>query len=90
MSEHVKEQVQMSFDAILTNDKDLAEQALKLDFTTNNMYEKVRASVETVVDVDPIPNFPRFYCSAKRHTIMNALEIIQAILPNLSLMRRLP
>ena len=53
MSEHVKEQVQMSFDAILTNDKDLAEQALKLDFTTNNMYEKVRGSVETVVDVDP-------------------------------------
>ena len=53
MSEHVKEQVQMSFDAILTNDNDLAEQALKLDFTTNNMYEKVRASVETVVDVDP-------------------------------------
>lgn len=53
MSEHVKEQVQMSFNAILTNDKDLAEQALKLDFTTNNMYEKVRASVETVVDVDP-------------------------------------
>lgn len=53
MSEHVKEQVQMSFDAILTNDKDLAEQALKLDFTTNNMYEKVRASVETAVDVDP-------------------------------------
>ena len=53
MSEHVKEQVQMSFDAILTNDKDLAEQALKLDFTTNNMYEKVRVSVETVVDVDP-------------------------------------
>ena len=53
MNEHVKEQVQMSFDAILTNDKDLAEQALKLDFTTNNMYEKVRASVETVVDVDP-------------------------------------
>lgn len=53
MSKHVKEQVQMSFDAILTNDKDLAEQALKLDFTTNNMYEKVRASVETVVDVDP-------------------------------------
>ncbi len=53
MSEHVKEQIQVSFDAILTNDKDLAEQALKLDFTTNNMYEKVRASVETVVDVDP-------------------------------------
>ena len=53
MSEHVKEQIQMSFDALLTNDKDLAEQALKLDFTTNNMYEKVRASVETVVDVDP-------------------------------------
>ncbi len=53
MSEHVKEQVEMSFNAILTNDKELAEQALKLDFTTNNMYEKVRSSVETVVDVDP-------------------------------------
>ena len=53
MSEHVKEQVQMSFNAILNNDKELAEKALKLDFTTNNMYEKVRSSVETVVDVDP-------------------------------------
>ncbi|AMD17742.1 PhoU family transcriptional regulator [Methanobrevibacter sp. YE315] len=53
MSEHVKEQVQMSFDAILNNDKKLAEQALKLDFTTNNMYEKVRSSVETIIDVDP-------------------------------------
>lgn len=53
MSEHVKEQVEMSFNAILNNDKELAEQALKLDFTTNNMYEKVRSSVETVVDVDP-------------------------------------
>ena len=53
MSGHVKEQVRMSFDAILNNDKELAEQALKLDFTTNNMYEKVRSSVETVVDVDP-------------------------------------
>ena len=53
MSEHVKQQVQMSFDAILNNDKELAEEALKLDFTTNNMYEKVRSSVETVVDVDP-------------------------------------
>ena len=53
MSKHVKEQVQMSFDAILGNDKELAEEALKSDFTTNNMYEKVRASVETVVDVDP-------------------------------------
>ena len=53
MSEHVKEQVQMSFDAILNNDKELAEQALKLDFTTNNMYEKVRASVETIIDLDP-------------------------------------
>ncbi|MCQ2970452.1 MAG: winged helix-turn-helix transcriptional regulator [archaeon] len=53
MAEHVKKEVQMSFDAILNNDEKMAEEALELDFTTNNMFEKVRSSVETVVNIDP-------------------------------------
>ncbi|WP_432645124.1 PhoU domain-containing protein [Methanobrevibacter sp.] len=53
MTEHVKKEVQMSFDAILNNDAEIADQALELDFTTNNMFEKVRSSVETVINIDP-------------------------------------
>lgn len=52
MAGHVKKEVQMSFDAILENDKSKAEEALELDFVTNNMFEKVRSSVETVVNID--------------------------------------
>ncbi|MGN0177283.1 MAG: PhoU domain-containing protein [Methanobrevibacter sp.] len=53
MAEHVKKEVEMSFEAILNNDKEIAKQALELDYTTNNMFEKVRSSVETVVNIDP-------------------------------------
>jgi len=53
MSNHVKKQVELSFEAILENDKDKAEEALELDFITNNMFEKVRSSVETVVNINP-------------------------------------
>lgn len=53
MAEHVKKEVQMSFDAIFNNNEKLAEEALELHFTTNNMFEKVRSSVETVVNINP-------------------------------------
>lgn len=53
MAEHVKKQVELSFESVLKNDKKLAEEALELDFTTNNMFEKVRSSVETIVNINP-------------------------------------
>ena len=53
MAKHVGKQVELSFEAVLENDKQIAEDALEMDFTTNNMFEKVRSSVETVVNINP-------------------------------------
>lgn len=52
MSQHIQKQLELSFEAILENDKQKANDALELDFTTNNMFEKIRSSVETVVNLD--------------------------------------
>lgn len=53
MARHIENQLELSFEAILENDKQKAKKALELDFTTNNMFEKIRSSVETVVNLDP-------------------------------------
>lgn len=53
MAQHIENQLELSFEAILENDKQKAKEALELDFTTNNMFEKIRSSVETVVNLDP-------------------------------------
>ena len=53
MAEHIENQLELSFEAILDNDKQKANEAIELDFTTNNMFEKIRSSVETVVNLDP-------------------------------------
>lgn len=53
MAEHVEKQIELSFKAVLENDDQIAEEALEMDFTTNNMFEKVRSSVETVVNINP-------------------------------------
>ena len=53
MAEHIENQLELSFEAILEKDKRKAKEALEMDFTTNNMFEKIRSSVETVVNLDP-------------------------------------
>ena len=53
MAQHIENQLELSFEAILENDKQKAQEAIELDFTTNNMFEKIRSSVETVVNLDP-------------------------------------
>lgn len=53
MSKHVQNQFELSFEALIENDKSKAEESLELDFITNNMFEKIRSSVETVVNLDP-------------------------------------
>ena len=52
MAKHVHSQLEMSFEAVLEYDENKANKALEMDFATNNMVEKVRTSVETIVSIN--------------------------------------
>ena len=52
MAHHVHSQLEMSFDAVLEYDEEKANKALEMDFATNNMVEKIRTSVETIVSLN--------------------------------------
>jgi phosphate transport system protein len=52
MAKHVHSQLEMSFDAVLEYDEQKASKALEMDFATNNMVEKIRTSVETIVSIN--------------------------------------
>ena len=52
MARHVHSQLEMSFDAVLEYDEDKASKALEMDFATNNMVERIRTSVETIVSIN--------------------------------------
>ena len=52
MAKHVHSQLQESFDAVQDYDENKANLALEMDYTTNNMVEKVRTSVETIVSIN--------------------------------------
>lgn len=52
MAKHVQSQLQESFDAVQDYDENKANFALEMDYTTNNMVEKVRTSVETIVSIN--------------------------------------
>lgn len=52
MAKHVQSQLQDSFDAVQDYDENKANLALEMDYTTNNMVEKVRTSVETIVSIN--------------------------------------
>ena len=52
MAKHVQSQLQESFDAVQDYDENKANLALEMDYTTNNMVEKVRTSVETIVSIN--------------------------------------
>lgn len=52
MAKHVQSQLQESFDAVQDYDENQANLALEMDYTTNNMVEKVRTSVETIVSIN--------------------------------------
>lgn len=59
MAEQVCRQFDMSFDAFVKYDEDMANEALKLDYVTNNMLEKVRSSVDTVISINPYSEFSK-------------------------------
>lgn len=52
MAKHVQSQLHESFDAVQDYDENKANLALEMDYTTNNMVEKVRTSVETIVSIN--------------------------------------
>ncbi len=52
MAKHVHSQIEVSFDAVLEYDEEKANKALEMDFATNNMVEKIRTSVETIVNMN--------------------------------------
>ena len=59
MSNHVKSEVEAAFNSVVENDKVIAGEALEMDYATNNMNEKVRNSVETIVNIDPHSKFSK-------------------------------
>ncbi|OWT33047.1 PhoU family transcriptional regulator [Methanobrevibacter sp. 87.7] len=59
MKTHVQNELKLSVESLLENDYDKAEEALKMDYTTNNMFEKIRTSVETVVSINQQSHFSK-------------------------------
>lgn len=59
MAKHVHSQLETSFDAVLEYDEEKANIALEMDFTTNNMVEKIRTSVETIVSINQHSEFSK-------------------------------
>ena len=59
MAKHVHSQLEASFDAVVENDEDKAKKALEMDYATNNMVEKVRTSVETILNIDKHTEFSK-------------------------------
>ena len=59
MAKHVHSQLEASFEAVLEYDEEKAKKALEMDYTTNNMVEKIRTSVETIVNIDKHSEFSK-------------------------------
>lgn len=59
MADHVCKQFDMSFESFKTYDKDMANEALEMDYISNNMHEKIRSSVDTVISLNPYSEFSK-------------------------------
>lgn len=59
MAIQVCQQFDLSFEAFVKYDDAMANEALKLDYVTNNMHEKVRSSVDTVISINPYSEFSK-------------------------------
>ena len=51
--------MEASFNAVLEYDEDKANKALEMDYITNNMVEKIRTSVETIVSINQHSEFSK-------------------------------
>ena len=104
MSKHVHSQLEMSFDAMLESDEEKANMALEMDYTTNNMVEKFRTSVETIASINYHSEFSKSvlynevaydlerigdYCAHIAKFVINDIyEINESILKKLKKMYR--
>ncbi len=59
MAGHVHSQLEESFNAVLEFDEEKAKRALEMDYATNNMVEKIRTSVETIVSINKHSEFSK-------------------------------
>lgn len=59
MAEQVCSQFDMSFESFIKFDEAMANEALQLDYVTNNMHEKIRSSVDTVISLNPYSEFSK-------------------------------
>ncbi len=59
MAKHVHSQLETSFDAVLEYDDEMAKKALEMDYATNNMVEKIRTSVETILSLNKHSEFSK-------------------------------
>ncbi|MCC7554383.1 MAG: winged helix-turn-helix transcriptional regulator [Methanobacteriaceae archaeon] len=59
MSLHVQNQLEISFLSIVENDPEKAQEALEMDYVTNNLFDKIRNSVETIVSINKEPSFSK-------------------------------
>ena len=59
MANHVISQLKSSFESVLEYDETKAKKSLEMDYATNNMVEKIRTSVETIVSIDKHSEFSK-------------------------------
>lgn len=59
MVNHVHNQLECSFNALLEHDEAKANEALEMDFVTNNMVEKIRTSVEAIASINQNSEFSK-------------------------------
>ncbi|MDR0911396.1 MAG: winged helix-turn-helix transcriptional regulator [Methanobrevibacter sp.] len=59
MANHVSKQLKTAFDALIEKNKDKAEIAMEMDYTTNGLFEKIHSSVEAFVSIDPSSKFSK-------------------------------
>ena len=59
MVEHVYKQFDLSFEAFVNYNEDMANKALEMDYISNNMHEKIRSSVDTVISINPYSEFSK-------------------------------
>ena len=59
MGNHVHNQLEVSFNALLEYNDKKAQEALEMDYTTNNMVEKIRTLVETIANVNHNSEFSK-------------------------------
>lgn len=59
MVKHIHNQLECSFNALQEHDEIKANEALEMDFITNNMVEKIRTSIETIAIINKHAEFSK-------------------------------